>query len=83
MNKPVIITEDTVTAPVVVDTSTPLAPGDEQGLAPAYAVIFAISLSHFLNDLMQSLIPSLYPILKTNYALDFGQSGGRPIFEIS
>ena len=75
MNKPVIITEDTVTAPVVVDTSTPLAPSDEQGLAPAYAVIFAISLSHFLNDLMQSLIPSLYPILKTNYALDFGQIG--------
>jgi FSR family fosmidomycin resistance protein-like MFS transporter len=28
-----------------------------------------------LNDLMQSLIPSVYPILKDNYALDFGQIG--------
>ena len=70
MNKPVIVTEDTIVAPVVVD-----APATPAALAPAYAVIFAISLSHLLNDLMQSLIPSLYPILKVNYALDFTQIG--------
>ncbi|MDB5631074.1 MAG: major facilitator superfamily 1 [Tardiphaga sp.] len=79
MNKPVIITEDTTMAPVVVEAPVAppgaLGPDDKQTLAPTYAVIFAISLSHFLNDLMQSLIPSLYPILKTNYALDFGQIG--------
>ncbi len=34
-----------------------------------------ISLSHFLNDTMQSLIPSVYPILKESYALDFAQIG--------
>ncbi len=34
-----------------------------------------ISLSHFLNDTMQSLIPSVYPILKDSYALDFAQIG--------
>ena len=34
-----------------------------------------ISFSHFLNDTMQSLIPSVYPILKENYALDFAQIG--------
>ena len=71
MNKPVIITEDTTMAPVIVEA--PTAP--PTALATTYSVIFAISLSHFLNDLMQSLIPSLYPILKTNYALDFGQIG--------
>ena len=75
MNKPVIITEDTLAAPVVVEAPGDSALGDKQTLAPTYAVIFAISLSHFLNDLMQSLIPSLYPILKQNYALDFGQIG--------
>ena len=34
-----------------------------------------ISFSHFLNDTMQSLIASVYPILKDNYALDFAQIG--------
>src|SRR5207247_11153779 len=33
------------------------------------------SFSHFLNDTMQSLIASIYPILKDNYALDFAQIG--------
>jgi FSR family fosmidomycin resistance protein-like MFS transporter len=35
----------------------------------------AISVCHFLNDLMQSLIPAVYPILKQTYGLDFGQIG--------
>src|ERR1043166_7986011 len=42
---------------------------------PAYLVLGGISLSHFLNDTMQSLIPSVYPILKAAYALDFTQIG--------
>ena len=71
MNKPVILSEDTLAAPIVVDA--PQAPPASTG--PAFAVIGAISVSHMLNDLMQSLIPSVYPILKDNYALDFGQIG--------
>jgi len=70
VNKNVIVTEETLVAPVVVDASKPKAP-----LKPAFAVLGAVSFSHFLNDLMQSLIPSIYPILKANYALDFGQIG--------
>jgi FSR family fosmidomycin resistance protein-like MFS transporter len=42
---------------------------------PVYGIIAAISLCHALNDLMQSLVPSLYPVLKSAYALDFGQVG--------
>lgn len=42
---------------------------------PAYVVLGGISLSHFLNDTMQSLLPSVYPLLKQNYALDFTQIG--------
>jgi FSR family fosmidomycin resistance protein-like MFS transporter len=41
----------------------------------AFAVLGAISFCHFLNDLMQSLLPALYPMLKTSYALSFGQIG--------
>jgi FSR family fosmidomycin resistance protein-like MFS transporter len=41
----------------------------------AALVLAAISVSHFLNDMLQSLLPALYPVLKTRYALDFGQVG--------
>ncbi len=43
--------------------------------AAAMPVLLAISLSHLLNDVIQSLLPAIYPILKANYALDFGQVG--------
>lgn len=38
-------------------------------------VLMVLGLSHLLNDLMQSLIPAAYPILKQAYALDFVQIG--------
>ena len=41
----------------------------------AYAVLFAISLCHLLNDTMQALLPALYPVLKSAFNLDFGQIG--------
>ena len=40
-----------------------------------YKVLAAISLSHFLNDLLQSLIVAIYPLLKGNYDLNFTQIG--------
>jgi len=41
----------------------------------AFPVLGAVSFCHFLNDTLQSVIPAVYPILKTAYALDFGQVG--------
>jgi len=38
-------------------------------------ILAAISVSHLLNDLIQSLLPAIYPILKANFQLDFGQIG--------
>lgn len=40
-----------------------------------YPILFAISFSHLLNDTIQSLIPAIYPILKSNYHLSFSQIG--------
>lgn len=40
-----------------------------------FTIIFAASFCHMLNDIMQSLLSSLYPLLKQNYALDFMQIG--------
>ena len=41
----------------------------------AFGILAAISFCHFLNDMMQSVIPAVYPLLKNSYRLDFGQIG--------
>lgn len=41
----------------------------------AFAVLAAISFCHLLNDLLQSLLAAIYPILKTSFHLDFVQVG--------
>jgi FSR family fosmidomycin resistance protein-like MFS transporter len=41
----------------------------------AINVLAAISVSHLLNDTIQSLIPSIYPILKASFQLNFSQIG--------
>jgi FSR family fosmidomycin resistance protein-like MFS transporter len=38
-------------------------------------VLGAISFAHFLNDLIQSLIPAIYPLLKDSFSLNFTQIG--------
>lgn len=40
-----------------------------------YPVLLMISISHLLNDTIQSLIPSIYPLVKTNFHLNFAQVG--------
>lgn len=41
----------------------------------ALSILVALSLSHLLNDVMQSLLPAVYPLLKENYSLSFFQIG--------
>jgi len=41
----------------------------------AVGILAAISVSHLLNDTLQSLIPSIYPLLKVSLRLNFSQVG--------
>ena len=78
MNKTVVVSQEVLTEPVVVKDAAPsiaAKAAHQAGVAPAYIVLAGISFSHFLNDTMQSLIASVYPILKNSYALDFAQIG--------
>jgi FSR family fosmidomycin resistance protein-like MFS transporter len=55
-------------------------PGSSAVLVPraagtAMGVLAAISLSHLLNDMLQSLLPAIYPVLKARFGLSFGQIG--------
>jgi MFS transporter, FSR family, fosmidomycin resistance protein len=40
-----------------------------------FRILAAISICHLLNDMIQSLIPAIYPILKTSFNLNFAQLG--------
>lgn len=61
-----------------MDTKSPVIPAAPVRTVAervAVPVLAAISVSHLLNDLIQSLLPAIYPILKEAYRLDFGQIG--------
>ena len=57
--------------PAQGSTAHPTQPQD----AATFAIVFSLSLCHLLNDLMQSMLPAIYPVLKTAHGLDFGQIG--------
>jgi len=42
---------------------------------PVYAILIAISVAHLLNDLLQAVIPAIYPKLEAKYDLSFAQVG--------
>lgn len=42
---------------------------------PLLPILVALSGAHLLNDLIQSMIPAMYPLIKEAYALDFAQIG--------
>jgi len=48
---------------------------DDTQSATAFTVLAAISVSHLLNDTVQALIPAIYPLLKSAFALTFAQVG--------
>src|SRR5690606_41793421 len=42
---------------------------------PVYAILIAISAAHLLNDLLQAVIPAIYPKLAAKYNLTFAEVG--------
>ncbi len=47
----------------------------DTGESTLFVMLVALSFAHLLNDTVQSLLPAIYPIIKSAYALDFGQIG--------
>src|SRR5260370_33053648 len=55
--------------------ASPAQPAAAKVQRTVYSVLGAISFSHLLNDMIQSLILAIYPMLKDNFSLSFGQIG--------
>src|SRR5690242_8199890 len=67
--------------PAVVDATTRVGQGTAMHgpiaitHRPLLPILLALSGAHLLNDLISSMIPAMYPLLKQAYALDFAQIG--------
>lgn len=58
--------------PVALDTP-PAAPAITHSSAPVQIILWTMCFAHFLNDMLQSLLSAILPILKDAYALNFTQ----------
>ena len=63
------------TAPAAASAATTSTATTASANSTTFAVILSLSFCHLLNDMMQSLVPALYPILKDSYELSFSQIG--------
>ncbi|MGV3637056.1 MAG: MFS transporter, partial [Flavobacteriales bacterium] len=61
----------TRSSPVLIQQNTVKHVADRT----AFSVLFAIAVSHLLNDTVQSLIPAIYPLVKEPYQLSFSEIG--------
>ena len=69
------IAPDSPIAAPELGTAAHRTAGVPRASAPVLSVLTALSFSHLLNDAMQSLIPAIYPILKSALHLDFVHIG--------
>jgi MFS transporter, FSR family, fosmidomycin resistance protein len=72
------VSENATTAgPMAADTPAPSQSTDTPAGADVatFGIILSLSFCHLLNDMMQSMVPAIYPILKDSYHLDFAQIG--------
>lgn len=56
------------------DQTSAAVAGDIAGKT-IFSILLSISVSHLLNDTIQSLIPSIYPVIKDSFHLNFSQIG--------
>jgi FSR family fosmidomycin resistance protein-like MFS transporter len=62
-------------APDVATSALSCATPAQAAARTAFPILAMLSVCHLLNDMIQSLLPAIYPLLKQSFALDFGQIG--------
>ncbi|MDR3532304.1 MAG: MFS transporter [Rhodopila sp.] len=72
---PVVRSREAETPERAAIVGHPRTPSAASETGTTFTILISLSLCHFLNDMNQSLVPAIYPILKESYRLDFGQIG--------
>lgn len=60
---------------MTVQSTEPTAPGPFSGTGTAWTVLLAISACHMVNDVMQSMLAAIYPLLREEFSLSYTQIG--------
>lgn len=68
------MTDSAATLPTSPDMLPPAAPRQD-GPKLVVQIVGAVAFAHLLNDLIQAVLPAIYPMLKDKYHLSFGQIG--------
>ncbi|HWT44045.1 MAG TPA: MFS transporter, partial [Sphingopyxis sp.] len=68
------MTDSAATLPASPDMLPPAAPRQD-GPKLVVQIVGAVAFAHLLNDLIQAVLPAIYPMLKDKYHLSFGQIG--------
>jgi FSR family fosmidomycin resistance protein-like MFS transporter len=58
-----------------IAADAPVSAKAAKGATAVVGVLAAISFCHLVNDMLQSLLPAIYPVLKARFGLGFGQLG--------
>lgn len=58
-----------------VQSTEPSGPGRLAGAGTAWNILLAISLCHMVNDVMQSMLAAIYPLLRMEFSLSYTQIG--------
>ncbi|MFC4622058.1 MFS transporter [Comamonas nitrativorans] len=69
------MTTPTATCPETVATAPASSPVPARQHGFLLPVVGGAALAHLLNDLIQAMLPAIFPLLKQNFALSFGQIG--------
>jgi len=68
------VTDTAASLPASPDMLPPVAPRQD-GPKLVVQIVGAVAFAHLLNDLVQAVLPAIYPMLKEKYHLSFGQIG--------
>jgi FSR family fosmidomycin resistance protein-like MFS transporter len=69
------LSENTIAAISAAPAHTAATSAARDDNGTTFAILVSLSICHLLNDMNQSLVPAIYPILKESYHLDFAQIG--------
>ena len=69
------MSDTAATTSAAADSALPASGAATAASATTFAIILMVSFGHMVNDIMQSLLAAIYPLLKTNYDLTYMQIG--------
>lgn len=66
---------DVANVDIISNTVDPIIPDENEQIGFSYKIVGSVAIAHLMNDLIQAVLPSIYPMLKIKYSLSFAEIG--------